>query len=105
MTAVTPQGMPIKKPSKTDFFGAKFERSKISTLDGRPEVRYVEKSGTGNPFAIVCSTVGVRFQGRLEKQIETELDLQDFAELMSMAWKDHKAIIPKIETEFERDIL
>lgn len=84
------------------FMGLVWVRTKTSSItDGRPMVTYEEQSGHQNPFRIICTPGGIRFVGVMSKELSTQADLQDFAELTSMAWKDHKQIVPKIEVAFK----
>lgn len=66
------------------------KKEKVSGLDGRTIVRYIEENSTqSRPFRITSSASGMRFEGTMEGEIETMEELQAWAKLTSDAWVDH----------------
>lgn len=79
----------------------KFIKTKTSALDGETEVKYTQqvegKDAPFPPFRIVARKDGMHFEGQSAKITDMK-DLQDFAKVVSDAWKDHTSLQVKIST-------
>lgn len=70
----------------------KFTRKKITGMEGKPEIILTQQPEGDEkpfpPFQIIVSAKGVQFTG--SSCLITDMqDLQDFAEVVSAAWKDY----------------
>lgn len=83
-----------------EYFGAKFLRTKFSGIDGRTIVTFQEQTGKDNPFEIRLTPSGMSFSGKLEKEISSMDELQDWARLISACWGEHERLRPKITKSF-----
>lgn len=79
----------------------KFLKTKTDALDGQVEVKYTQqvegKDAPFPPFRIVARRDGVHFEGTSAKITDMK-DLQEFAKIVSDAWKDHTSLQVKIAT-------
>lgn len=80
----------------------KFTKKKNQTVEGGAEVVYTQvphgEEQPFPPFKIIASKLGVKFEGQSCTVTDME-ELQEFAKVLSEAWKDHRNLIPKLETE------
>ena len=76
----------------------KFEKTKISGIDGRTYTIYTEKdSQKEKPFQMVASPSGISFKGDMERELTNHnVDMQDFARQVGEIWKEHLRLKPKI---------
>lgn len=76
-----------------------FDRKRhTSALTGKSEGIF-STSGYGEEdvFNIICSELGIRFQGA-SPVIKDEAELQQFAKMVSKAWAEHKMHVPVKDT-------
>lgn len=67
-----------------------FIRTKFDSLDGKTIVAFTADNG----FCLRASRMGVEVMGEI--LIEGELELQQFAQLMSDSWTEHRKLKPKL---------
>ena len=71
----------------------KFTESKVSSLMGHTEVRFVEEEK--KEFAIVASPMGMVFEGT-SPPVENRAELNELAKTIGMAWNRHLDLKPKL---------
>jgi hypothetical protein len=77
----------------------KFEKRKISALNGETEVRFVELSQPeqSTPFTLIASRSGLTLQGT-SPTIEDQAQLEEFARTVSLAWTEHRKLVPNLSS-------
>ncbi len=80
--------MSIKK-----YFGVNFIKSKFDGLDGKTKVVFAQEDGD---FKVVCDSSCMKFEGKADFSIQTQVQLSGLAELIGNAWEEHSKLAPKI---------
>lgn len=75
------------------YFGQDFVINKFSALDGETTISYKVLEGD---FEARVTKKGMTLHGHLEKPIDSEAKLQDFAKFISDVWQDQRKLAPKI---------
>jgi hypothetical protein len=79
----------------------KFKREKVADLlEGKGAwVIFTEEADAGpgqdKPFRIIAGSRGVWFDG-CSNILENQADLESLAKTISLAWKEHRALKPKL---------
>lgn len=74
-----------------------YVKTKFTGLDGKTKVGWAED---GSDFQVLADKSGVYFQGRMKAAISGMAMLQNFAELVTEAWKEHGRLAPKLTKNF-----
>ncbi len=70
----------------------KFTRTKVDNLMGQTEVRFTEDEA--KEFVVAATREGVAFRGN-SPTISDRAELDEFARVLSLAWKEHRGLIPQ----------
>lgn len=73
-----------------------YVKTKFNGIDGKTKVGWAED---GSDFEVRADQSGVYFQGKMKTPISGMVMLQDFAQLVTEAWKEHDRLRPKITTK------
>lgn len=76
--------------------GMLFKFSKYDKLDGTVVCEWKQEVEEKTPFCIKASKNGMWFEGNMIGDIFGENELQKFAQLISMAWEEHRKLKVKI---------
>jgi hypothetical protein len=82
------------------FMGTNWLHTKHTDLSGMTRVCFEEQSGVSRPFRILMTMEGMWMEGEMVKKIGNMEDLQGWAKLVSICWKEHLMLVPKISTHF-----
>ena len=80
------------------YLGKDFIENKFTSLDGKVIHTLTEVSDSPNPFQLRASAKGLEIQGALEKVLDSQKDLQDFAELIAAGWENRQRLRKQILT-------
>lgn len=74
-----------------------YVKTKFTGLDGKTKVGWSEEN---SDFEVRADSSGVFFKGTMKSPVANMTMLQDFAELVTEAWKEHSRLVPKLTTHF-----
>lgn len=82
----------------------KFSKRKFSGLDGNTYVEFTQEIDHGKPLVILASREGVTIKKGI-LHISDMDELQDFAEIITIAWAEKQKLTPKISKDIPQGLL
>lgn len=73
-----------------------YVKTKFTGVDGKTKVGWAED---GSDFELRADQTGIYFKGTMKAPISGMVMLQDFAQLVTEAWKEHGRLAPKLITK------